>query len=118
MTTSTTNYLPLIVEKLKGLRPYKIVLFGSHAYGNPNPDSDIDLLVVLDKDDLPQSFAENMETKLLVRNMLFDINQHVPIDLIVQTKPMYEKFNDLGSLFAQEIARNGEVLYESTSPLP
>jgi predicted nucleotidyltransferase len=28
-------------------RPRKIILFGSYAYGNPGPDSDVDLLVVL-----------------------------------------------------------------------
>ena len=27
-------------------RPDSIILFGSHAYGNPGPDSDIDLLIV------------------------------------------------------------------------
>src|SRR6266849_3847655 len=28
-------------------RPRQIILFGSYAYGQPNPDSDVDLLVVL-----------------------------------------------------------------------
>ena len=32
-----------IVEKLKPLNPYKIILFGSYAYGSPTKDSDIDL---------------------------------------------------------------------------
>ena len=27
--------------------PDRIILFGSYAYGNPTPDSDVDLLVVL-----------------------------------------------------------------------
>ena len=25
--------------------PEKIILFGSHAYGNPGPDSDVDILI-------------------------------------------------------------------------
>ena len=28
-------------------RPLKIVLFGSYAYGTPNDDSDVDLMVIL-----------------------------------------------------------------------
>src|SRR4030095_12329555 len=28
-------------------KPEKIILFGSQAYGNPTPDSDIDLLIVV-----------------------------------------------------------------------
>ena len=31
-------------------KPFKVFLFGSHAYGKPESDSDIDLLVVLDID--------------------------------------------------------------------
>jgi predicted nucleotidyltransferase len=37
-----------IVEKFQ---PYKVVLFGSYAYGTPNLDSDVDLLVVMDSDE-------------------------------------------------------------------
>ena len=33
-----------IVEKFK---PQKIILFGSYARGNPRPESDVDLLVVM-----------------------------------------------------------------------
>jgi uncharacterized protein len=43
-----------IVERLKdGLHPDKIILFGSHAYGKPNDDSDIDLLIVLSESNEP-----------------------------------------------------------------
>jgi len=30
----------------KGIKPYKIILFGSYAYGTPNKDSDIDICVI------------------------------------------------------------------------
>jgi uncharacterized protein len=33
-----------IVEKFQ---PERIILFGSYAYGQPNEDSDVDLLVIL-----------------------------------------------------------------------
>ena len=35
-----------IVNKLKHLKPGKIILFGSYAKGNPDLDSDVDVLVI------------------------------------------------------------------------
>ncbi|HKA05816.1 MAG TPA: nucleotidyltransferase domain-containing protein, partial [Gemmataceae bacterium] len=34
-------------EVAERFRPEKIILFGSHAYGTPNVDSDVDILVVM-----------------------------------------------------------------------
>nr|VFK22884.1 MAG: Nucleotidyltransferase domain-containing protein [Candidatus Kentron sp. MB] len=37
-----------IVHRLmEGLAPEKVILFGSHAWGKPTPDSDVDLLVII-----------------------------------------------------------------------
>ena len=29
-------------------QPRQIIMFGSYAYGNPRPESDVDLLIVMD----------------------------------------------------------------------
>ena len=34
-------------EVARRFKPEKIILFGSYAYGQPTPDSDVDLLVVM-----------------------------------------------------------------------
>ncbi len=107
------KYISLIVEKLKTLHPYKVILFGSYAYGKPNAASDIDLLVVLDTEKTPKRFQENMENKLLVRNVLWELSKKTSIDLIVHTKPMYQKFNAMGSMFSKELLEKGKVLYEA-----
>ena len=40
--------LPIAVDHLaRELKPHKVILFGSYAYGHPTPDSDVDLLVVM-----------------------------------------------------------------------
>ena len=109
------KYIPLIVEKLKTINPYKIILFGSYAYGNPSKHSDIDLIVVLDKKSTPKNFKENMDNKRIVSDILWDINTKVPMDILVYTKPMYKKFNELGSMFSKQIALNGKVLYEKNN---
>lgn len=101
----------LLTERLK-LR--KIILFGSHAHGAPGPDSDIDLLVVTDEDILPESFEENMRSYLPVSTALRDLKRRVPVDLIVHTRPMHERFIRLGSLFSRDVLERGEVLYETS----
>lgn len=106
-------YIPLLMERLKTLCPYKVILFGSRAYGTPDKDSDIDLMVVLDTDEMPRTFRENLDNKLLVRNALWELSTRVSIDLIVYTKPMYEKFIELDSMFAREISQRGKALYEA-----
>ncbi|RLC82173.1 MAG: nucleotidyltransferase domain-containing protein [Chloroflexi bacterium] len=106
-------YIPLLIERLKTLGPYKVILFGSRAYGTPDKDSDIDLMVVLDTEKMPRTFRENLDNKLLVRNALWELSTRVSIDLIVYTKPMYEKFIELDSMFAREISQRGKALYEA-----
>ncbi len=40
------THVQKIVQNLKKYKPDKLVLFGSYAWGKPNKDSDIDLLIV------------------------------------------------------------------------
>lgn len=110
------SYLPTIIERLKTLDPVKVILFGSYAYGTPDSHSDIDLLVVLNDDTIPQSFQENMKKKLLVRKAIWELSKQISIDLVVHTKPMHQKFQALGSMFAREIEQKGKVLYETDNP--
>ena len=102
-----------ILKKLtRGLELYKIILFGSFAAGKAEKDSDIDLLVVTDDDFMPGNYEENMKNYLKVSALLRDVKARFPIDLIVHTKPMHEKFIHLGSMFSKNVMRRGEVLYE------
>jgi predicted nucleotidyltransferase len=107
------SYLPLIVTRLKKIGIHKIVLFGSLTSGDIRTDSDVDLIVVTNDDHMPQSYKEKSEIYLKVSRELTEIKHKIPIDLIVYTKPMYKKFNELGSLFSKEISQKGIVLYEA-----
>ena len=100
-----------IVERLKPLNPERVILFGSYAYGQPpSRDSDIDLIVVTADGFVPQNFKENSEVYLKVSKMLRDIQVKIPIDLIVYTKPMYQKFVELKSMFSMKVLREGIIL--------
>lgn len=59
--------------------PEKIILFGSHAYGTPTEDSDVDLLVIM-----PTRNQHDQAVRILYR-----LAAPFPLDLIVRTKRMY-----------------------------
>ena len=99
-------------ECLKKLNPHLVVLFGSYAYGNPEPDSDFDLMVVTNDEFIPQTFKEKTVLYIAVSQYILPVSQKVSVDLIVYTKPMFRQFVENGSSFSKEILNKGVVLYE------
>lgn len=97
-------------RRLKPLDPESVILFGSFAYGNPNPDSDLDLYVVTKDNFIPKNFQEKMEIHKTVSMLILDIMMRVPVDLIVHTKSMYIKFMNLNSCLSSEIIQKGIIL--------
>lgn len=93
-----------IVENYK---PEKIILFGSYAWGNPGPDSDIDLFVV--KETNKNIFERNRE----VNRILF--GSDMAIDVLVYTPEQLNKRKQMGDPFINKIINNGKVIYEQYS---
>jgi len=89
------------------MAPKKVILFGSHAYGIAGEDSDIDLIVVLDKEAIPATYKERMTNRLLVRRALDALNRKYALDLLVYTIPEWKEFQDLGSAFSREVTSRG-----------
>jgi predicted nucleotidyltransferase len=84
--------------------PEKIILFGSYAYGEPSPDSDVDLLVVMPAAD---------ETNQAVR-IRTAVRASFPMDLIVRTPFRLHQRLNWGDTFLREIVSQGNVLHEKT----
>jgi uncharacterized protein len=67
----TLNELKLGLKELYGDRLVRLILFGSHARGEANPDSDIDLLAVL-KSPVSQTqeifYMSNLRVKILLEH--------------------------------------------------
>ena len=97
------------------LNPYRVLLFGSVALGTEKLGSDIDLLVILDSEDVSQTYGERMQRRLKVRESLQAINKRVPIDLVVYTRGEYELLQKHGSSLLNEIESSGKTLYEKAS---
>ena len=83
--------------------PQRIILFGSYAYGQPGPASDVDLLVIMD--------TPLKETEQAVR-ICQAIDYHFGLDLIVRKPKTVVHRLALGDSFLAEVLERGKVLYE------
>ncbi len=101
-----------IVSKLKEMNPDKVILLGSYAWGEPHENSDLDIIVVTNEDIMPKNYNEKMEIYLKVSKLLSEFKKQAPIDLVVHTRTMHNKFLKLGSAFSKEISKRGKILYE------
>jgi len=95
---------PAIQKIVDELKPEKIVLFGSYAYGFPNPHSDIDLLVIL------KTRASLKDRSWMVSRLL--LPRPFPVDILVKTPREVEKGLNSGDFFLKEILTRGKALYE------
>lgn len=85
-------------------RPQKVILFGSYAWGTPNFDSDIDLLVVMPYDGNELQQMANVRGKL---------DSSMPLDVLVKTPEQIDRDLETDNFFTREIIENGVTLYES-----
>lgn len=85
----------------------KVILFGSVARGEDDSDSDIDLYVVTKDESMPATWSDKNHIYLSVSRQLRDLRKQYPIDLIVHTKAMYQKFIQQQSFMANEILTTG-----------
>ncbi len=108
-------YLDETIKSLITHDPIEIILFGSISKGVYNDDSDIDLLIILDIDEIPSSYEEKMILKMNLRKSIRSINRKIPIDLLVYTKKEYEVIKKEKSAFFEEINQNGKIVYEKAS---
>lgn len=85
--------------------PEKVVLFGSYAYGQPHPDSDLDLLVVKDT---PEPFPARLDA---VRKAVAGAHPRIPFEPVVLTPTEVQQRLAKGDQYLGEILSRGEVLY-------
>jgi uncharacterized protein len=113
--TNIDQIIKGITETIKDEGAEKIILFGSHAYGNPGKDSDLDIIVVTSDNYIPKTNHEKMELYHRYNLLIKKFRKEIPIDMLVYTKSMYQKLQESGSLFTNEINLKGKVLYEATN---
>ena len=102
---TTTREIKRLCEKIAlEFHPEKIILFGSHAYGRPQWDSDVDLLIVMPFKGRPHRQAVNIRTR---------IKAPMSLDLLVRTPQEISRRLAMGDSFIREILERGKVVYEA-----
>jgi predicted nucleotidyltransferase len=106
MKTIPSDLLEEITWRLVAeFKPEQVILFGSHAWGTPNEDSDVDLLVIV-------SESDEKPVQRAVRGHHCLGNLSVPMDILVKTRAEVERFRHVYASLECEILERGKVLYE------
>ena len=78
--------------------PDQIILFGSHAYGEPKTDSDLDLLVIMDTDLRPTERSAAIARICRPKYVAMDIVVRTPEEIQTHLQnfdPFLEEFSNL-----------------------
>ena len=85
----------------RGIKPSKVILYGSFAENSSHEGSDIDI-VVISEDFTDISFWERID---IIAEVIYEI--FAPIDAVALTPEEWQK----GDSFVTDFARNGETLF-------
>ena len=94
----------LVTRLVASLAPEAIYLFGSRARGDADPDSDIDVLVVVSASDLPGHVRDRMALKAL-RGL------GAAIDIVVLTRAEFDRRRSVVCSLPATVEREGKQLY-------
>ncbi|HET6248431.1 MAG TPA: nucleotidyltransferase domain-containing protein [Tepidisphaeraceae bacterium] len=92
-----------VEEVARQFQPDRVVLFGSHCYGQPRADSDVDLLVIM-----PHEGHEAIQAAEIRKR----IRAGFPMDLIVRSPGEIRRRMEMHDSFITEILERGETLYD------
>jgi predicted nucleotidyltransferase len=91
-------------EIVKQYKPQRVILFGSYASGSFRPESDVDLLIVMET-------AKGDNSSLRIRQ---SVPHDFGLDLIVISPDTLLRRLELGDFFLKEVMEQGKVIYESS----
>lgn len=103
MNKKEQNITHLIKDKIKQKDPLAdVILFGSHARGQSNQDSDWDILILLDQSNVNRSIEKEY------RDQLYDVELEIgePISTLVYSKADWELNHTVTPLY-QNIKKEG-----------
>ena len=85
-------------------QPQQVWLFGSHAWGTPDEDSDLDLLVIV-----PESSERPIRRDQRAQRCLGRLP--VSADVLVRTRREVERVRDVPGSLTRDVLRNGRKVY-------
>jgi predicted nucleotidyltransferase len=103
--TIQPDLLEEAVERLKKeFQPEEIYLFGSHAWGTPDENSDVDLMVIV-----PSSDERPIQRMQRAHRCLGDLDMSK--DVFVQTRAEFDRYRHLRVSLQHQILQRGRKLY-------
>jgi predicted nucleotidyltransferase len=92
----------MVKRIVKDFNPAQVILFGSQARGDAGPDSDVDLLVVMDVK------GSKLEKRLAIRAALHDFL--TPLHVIVTTPEEFAWRKEVVGTIEWPASREGKVI--------
>jgi predicted nucleotidyltransferase len=93
------------VERLKyEFQPEEIYLFGSHAWGTPTEDSDVDLMVIVPGSD-ERPIRRDQRAQACLGRLA------VPADVLVRTRGEMNRYKHLRASLFHQVMNQGRKLY-------
>ena len=105
MKTVDKSLLETATQRLVAeFQPEQVWLYGSHAWGNPHDDSDVDLLVVVpESDETP--IRRSQRAHRCLRGL------RMPKDVLVETRQEVDRVKELKTSLENMILSRGRRLY-------
>ena len=101
----TRKQINAVVRKIVDeFNPEKVILFGSYACGQPNRNSDVDLLIVKD---LKQSSVREAAQILKAWRPIRWSGDSIPFELLIETPAHHEERAKKPGSFYAEVVRSG-----------
>ena len=97
----------IVRNLINSLNPEQIILFGSYAYGEPNEDSDLDLLIVT-----KASGEKGYQLAQKAYKSLNSLCLMIPVDLVVATQAEVNAKCTVPSSLISRAVHQGKMLYE------
>jgi predicted nucleotidyltransferase len=107
MRNTNTKVIEIVKDKLvEAYQPETIYLFGSFAWGNPDEESDIDLLVIIEHSDEKPYRRARIGIEFLS-------GLKIPKDILVYTREEFENLAQDFSTLCHKVKKEGIKLYEA-----
>jgi predicted nucleotidyltransferase len=101
---STEIYSEAVRMIAEAMHPEKIYLFGSHAWGAPTPDSDVDLFVIVNNSNQPP-YRRSRDAYRTLRGT------RVPVEVVVRTREEVENSKTVVSSLTRKVLEQGKLVY-------
>ena len=105
MKAVTQNLLDEVTRRLAvEFKPEQVWLFGSHAWGTPHEDSDVDLMVIV-RESGERAIRRMQRAHRCLRGL------RMSKDVFVQTREEFDRYKDLRASLQHQILAQGRKLY-------